>query len=225
MRARQRHLNARDAGALLVLDSRFITGLSDTDPVSTWPDRSRNANNATSTSTNRPTYKVNELNGNPILSFDGIDDKMSLLPVAAAGVWQSITIIKKSGTGKKLVGLANSGALAPYTAMPWFNDGVFVGARNGWGTNATLTDAGAAHSIWYSAGTLSSVALGKNGADISLSYNLEGPYTGGFNQVGHRKGSLASGEIAQILLFLELSNNLRKRLEHAAALSFKIPCS
>ena len=41
MRARQRHLNARHAGAMFVLDARFINQ-SDNTAVSTWADRSGN---------------------------------------------------------------------------------------------------------------------------------------------------------------------------------------
>jgi hypothetical protein len=75
MRARQRHFNARDCDAALCLDARFITGLSDADPVSTWSDRSRNAANATqSASTRRPIFKEAIQGGQPVVRFDGTDD-------------------------------------------------------------------------------------------------------------------------------------------------------
>jgi hypothetical protein len=56
------------------LDARFISGLSDADPVSTWADRSRNAADATQTGTTRPEYKKDIQGGQPVVRFDGVDD-------------------------------------------------------------------------------------------------------------------------------------------------------
>ena len=68
MRARQRHLNPKAAGASVVFDSRYITGLSDGDNVSSWNDRSGNANNAT-TASNYPTYETDGQGGNSVVRF------------------------------------------------------------------------------------------------------------------------------------------------------------
>ena len=68
MRARQRHFNARDAGAGTVFDARFISDISDNSTLDTWRDRSRNAWNATQTGALRPTYIARELNGQPVVS-------------------------------------------------------------------------------------------------------------------------------------------------------------
>jgi len=51
-----------------------ITTLNDGDPVSSWPDSSGNNNNATNAGSIRPTYETNELNGKPVISFDGVED-------------------------------------------------------------------------------------------------------------------------------------------------------
>lgn len=78
MRARQRHLNQRFAGAGLVFDSRFINQ-SDNTAVSTWSDRSGNGWDATQgASALRPTFIENELNGNPVVRFDGSDDVLTV---------------------------------------------------------------------------------------------------------------------------------------------------
>jgi hypothetical protein len=83
MRARQRHLNPAHAGAGIVLDSRFINQ-ADGSSVITWTDRSPNGRNATqSTAASQPTFETNELNGNPVVSFDGSNDILSLTSVAS----------------------------------------------------------------------------------------------------------------------------------------------
>jgi hypothetical protein len=75
MRARHRHFNARDAGAALCLDARFISGLSDGNAVSTWSDRSRNAADAVqSTAANQPEYKTAIQGGQPVVRFSGSAD-------------------------------------------------------------------------------------------------------------------------------------------------------
>lgn len=66
MRARQRHINARDAGATLVLDARYIHNLAEDALVSSWTDRSRSGNNASqATSGLQPQFKKGNINGLP----------------------------------------------------------------------------------------------------------------------------------------------------------------
>ncbi|MGH7549819.1 MAG: S8 family serine peptidase [Gemmatimonadota bacterium] len=55
-----------------------IEGLADGDPVSLWTDQSGSCNNASqSVASKRPTYRVNQLNGLPAVSFDATDDGMA----------------------------------------------------------------------------------------------------------------------------------------------------
>lgn len=66
-------------GIQLWLDASQITGLTDGDTVATWSDESGESNDATqSTSSYQPTYQTNELNGEPIVRFDGTDDYLDL---------------------------------------------------------------------------------------------------------------------------------------------------
>lgn len=63
--------------ATLWLKADAITGLNDGDPVTTWEDSSANGYDATqATGANKPTYQTDELNGKPVLRFDGTDDWM-----------------------------------------------------------------------------------------------------------------------------------------------------
>lgn len=57
--------------------------LSDNDPVATWWDRSGNGRDATQgTAAARPTYQTNEVNGKPIVRFDGVDDYLATASLA-----------------------------------------------------------------------------------------------------------------------------------------------
>ena len=52
-------------------DADAITGLSDTDPVSTWSDQSSSGYDASSSGSDRPTYRTGVLNSKPIVRFSG----------------------------------------------------------------------------------------------------------------------------------------------------------
>lgn len=58
------------------LKADAITGLADNDPISTWT--ASVGNNGTQTGTARPTYQTNELNGLPIVRFDGSNDYFNI---------------------------------------------------------------------------------------------------------------------------------------------------
>ncbi len=67
------------SGLKLWLKADAITGLNDGDAVTTWPDLSGNGNDATqATAAKKPVYKVNIINGKPVVRFDGLDDFLAL---------------------------------------------------------------------------------------------------------------------------------------------------
>ena len=68
-----------------------ITGLSDSDPVSSWPDTSGKNNDANqSTSSAKPTYRINSINELPAVRFDDTDDYFENVVEITS---QNITII------------------------------------------------------------------------------------------------------------------------------------
>ncbi len=76
-----------------------ITGLNDGDPVATWPDASGNGRNLTqAVAANRPTFRINLLNGRPGVRFDGVNDLMAsaAFPSAAETV---IALFKQTAAG------------------------------------------------------------------------------------------------------------------------------
>ena len=65
-------------GLRLWLKADAITGKVDTDPIATWPDSSGNGFDiGQATSAKQPLYRTNQLNGLPIVRFDGTDDVLS----------------------------------------------------------------------------------------------------------------------------------------------------
>jgi len=219
MHRRARHFNARDAGADLVLDSRFITGLADGDPVSTWSDRSGNANDATGVGAARPEYKINIQGGSPVVRFDAIDDGMS----TNCNLNNPFTIIY---TGRTISGISNRTILSRdqnrVIAYNRSSNGVFNGATV---VNSTQTTPGTNVAI----GTLvvgATSAFFANGSDITTGTTGTGNWgrlSFGFVGVNF---TIASADVSQVLgLPMDLSPALRRRIEHAAAFSFKIPCN
>lgn len=85
---------ARLPGLVLWLDAGRITGLVDGDPVATWSDLSGLGNHATqATASKRPTYKVNIVNGRPVVRFDGVDDVLGGALTGFGAVSDSMTMI------------------------------------------------------------------------------------------------------------------------------------
>ena len=71
------------SGLKLWLKADAIVGLSDGDPVTTWADSSGEGRDAAqATASKKPTYQTAELNGKPVVRFDGVDDVLTFSIVA-----------------------------------------------------------------------------------------------------------------------------------------------
>lgn len=81
------------SGLKLWLKADAITGSNDGDSVTTWTDSSGNTNNATqSTAANKPTYKTNIINGNPVVRFDGVDDNLITTSTLYSNITSAATL-------------------------------------------------------------------------------------------------------------------------------------
>jgi hypothetical protein len=238
MRGRQRHLNPRDAGASLALDSRFIVGISDGAAITAVSDRA--GNTATVTSGSGVTYETGSINGEPAIQFAPAGGFKFRAPVSVTS--NALTILAVSAKTENAAGvdddfsrawgLSNgggddynntNGVTAYYTGAPSLN--VY---RN----SADI----ASRSIAYAVPHISAFRL----SGTSVTWSLNGSATAGTTsatalnadeigiggQLSSATNSRLNGFIAQVILIpLAVADALRKRLEHAAALSFKIPCN
>jgi hypothetical protein len=234
MHRRARHLNARDAGAVLVLDSRFITGLSDGDAIETWSDRSRNGNNVTQgTIANRPTFKTSIQGGNPVVRFDGTSD-FFINSTISLGTSYTITAIAKQSVSsiyQRIVHFSSSVDAVAFFGSQNGNFATFFGYISGWRDvnpnvpNQSILDAFRVLSVTNNGVTAfpffsGIVQTAKNGATVSSTGLAIG------NGVSTGNTQFFNGEISIIYITTSvLSNEMRRRLEHSAAFAFKIPCN
>jgi hypothetical protein len=227
MRARHRHFNARDAGAVFVVDSRYITGLSDGNAVSTWSDRSRNGNNATqATAANQPTYQTAEQGGQPLVKFDGSNDTMSTAtPVTTVtNNWALVSVAKTISGGR--VHFSN-GSNAGYAQTHDGEGAVEFGGL--FGNVAWLQDGAAKTNQWIIQSMLrisGTTQIWANGATTGTTFaNAPNTPSGatwlGADSVGRQNCEISTAAVINV----SISVSLRRRIEHAAAFSFKIACS
>ncbi len=244
MRARHRHLNQRDAAGVLVLDSRRISGLSDGGAVSQWNDASRSGWNVTQgTAALRPIYKTAIQGGSPVVRFDGASatnagDRLISSSVTASQTFSFVTVFQVSSSdtsGAVVFDSYNSTQCVLYRGYALDGPNKFV---MNYGITSTPSRFQFADS-----NTSWNVAAGQFSGDTSFAA-LSGTKTvttttGGTNglsgiSVGQIRGNPTpvigdyslNGDIGLVAIIAgALPDPLRKRLEHAAALSFKISCN
>lgn len=127
-----------ETGLVRWYEADFITGLVDTDPIATWEDASSAAVDATQASSgNRPTYQTNELNGLPIVRFDG-NDVFEIGDLSALTEGEVFIVIKLDAdpaTAGSTSGLWHLGSDTTTTHFP-YTDGTIY---DGFGTTARKT--------------------------------------------------------------------------------------
>lgn len=118
-----------------------LSGVGDENPVSTWTDSSGEGNDATGTTTTRPTYEA-ALDGKQAVHFDGTDDFMSIANSAEINITGNLTIamwIHTGATSGVMYGGYDSGTA----------DGFAMG--NGHGTSGMASFWSNTHGDWVSA--------------------------------------------------------------------------
>lgn len=127
------------SGLYLWVKADAITGKSDSDTVTQWDDSSGNGRHLTE-ATNPPTYQTNELNGLPVVRFDGNNDKLSRTVTNFASTWTIAVAARKQtavgGIEHPLFQIADtSGHLMTYNVIgngfTWVHDNVGVNAGLG----------------------------------------------------------------------------------------------
>lgn len=238
MHRRARHLNARDAGATMVLDARFISG-SDGDAIGTWASRTSSTYDMTqSTASYKPLLKLgaNGINGQAAVLFDGTNDRLSganedintcsCFAVAYntnSGTIRNIfgrsktsdytrNFILTTNTGSNTLFTNRSdGTNFPVAQSTDFTTGSHV--ANGYydGTNLGIRIDGKSYTT--TAGVSST-----GGANWDVGWMNDGPSGPNYHW---------NDRISAVVLFKNsvASSSIAKRVEHSLAYSFKIACS
>jgi hypothetical protein len=251
MRARQRHLNPRDAGAQAVYDARFLTGASGS-AVSDWTDRSRSGYTASqATGSKQPSLEYSVQGGSNVVRFDGAGDELlttsyalpsaaSLISVAKADAWQQASKYRPIAThaynpATSLNRGLGFGYIAPGSFSDWLQyDILFIGSgyQNTSPPRAIgPIDSGSDFRI-ISATLGSTVARGwSNGVKVTTRVESTGTIQARTEQfaIGAQKGTADDfwdGDIGCLSYFhTEISESLRKRIEHSGGFAWKIACS
>ena len=120
------------SGLTLWLKADAITGVANNAALSSWPDSSGVGNTCIQgTAGLKPIYKTSQINGLPIVAFDGSDDGMltSLsvsLPFTLIAVYKPTSI--SAGSNRRLLSGSNNWLLGPYAANHQCYNGAFINA-------------------------------------------------------------------------------------------------
>lgn len=246
MHRRARHLNPAHAGALVVLDARFGFAQADNTDVSTWPDRSANAANATqATSAYQPKYRTAVTGGSPAIQFTAASDSKDRLDGTISILNDAITSIAvlRLDTGApsfaRALALSNGGANdydSSLRTTPIVRNGTNnqLGSSRNSAVSANLSislDAFCHVTSTYDGTNLTNRLNESTSASVASTGNFAiSQYRVGMaydNTTPESNPTGAwTGYIAHVSIFnAALSASLRKRLQQANALAFKTPCN
>lgn len=224
MHRRARHFSMKAAGATLAFDARRISGVADGALLSTWQNDADPTVNATASSTLEPTYTETGMGGLPSVRF--VTGKYMSFTAKAADPCTFVAVYRKT-SGMGLIPLGNDSSTSGPHPIYDFTDSRFyvanaAGYKSSLGGNRTSPTV-VATKIEAS----NSFTLRVNGATITLGVltNLAGQTT--INRVGSRANTNTSNGDMSLIAFIQsgIAVSLIRRLEHAAAFSFKIKCS
>jgi hypothetical protein len=242
MRARQRHLNAKAAGASLVLDARYIPAQTDYSYLTSWPDRSGNAYDFTNSNTgSAPFYRTNTMNGLPSALYDGSNDYLQ--NSAGLDPMGFISVVRTS---------SSSGTRAPIGshASNGLPDGAYYINCSGSSRSVGLTRVSSTRT-YLSAGTTGDLTqnalaifsgsrsdsaikgaingvFGTEGTNSITPSTVVGPSyvgCGAYNTANRVDFFIGDIAIMIVLQGSRPSDSIMKRLHHFAGYSYKIACS
>jgi hypothetical protein len=232
MRARHRHFNPKSAGAVAAYDARFISGLSDGDNVSTWASRT-GTNDATQTTVGKqPNYETNEIGGQPVVNFTPANSDELEINITVPSSATIVAVHRRSTAGIHTVNFGELEASTPRYTLWWFTDNIIYVSWNGNNLQTfspAQTTTGSLVVTTTKNGTTSSQVY-INGATFRAAI-VPSASNGAFNRLGRSAGAAQpygfnNGAIGSACLIdAFVSDGLRRRLEHAAAFSFKIACN
>lgn len=243
MRARSRHLNPKDAGAILVLDARRITGLSSGASVSTWNDLSGNGRNATQvTSSKQPIFQTPVQGGQPSVQFNSANRQWlggSLVLNSTQAVCVSLFNLSSGSQAYARILTTASGSAYDYNSVA----STTFHMRHIGTSSITVTRPGLSLSpiaSAYATPILASTVFNGSTCAVRLNGVQQGSAasSGTFNADAYRCGysinvndifgpsdHFSGDQFCHAVFNGAPATSLLRRIEQAAAFSFKIACS
>lgn len=240
MHRRARHLNPGSAGAVIAVDSRYISGLSNNDEVTTWRNIAQANDAAAISGLGTPNYITNQLAGQPAVRFEN----NNALRFSTITSFTASTIIC---VAKPISLLGNDNNVFYYgndlSFTPSFN---WIGIAKNFGSNFWIsgnynnpTERSVVSTTAYD--TNEQIASGltndsgvnriftkgvQTGTATSTAINVSASARPTLGRRGNQGLGYINADVYSVSLIPSaVSASLRRRLEHAVAFSFKISCS
>lgn len=214
-----------DLSPVLWLAASAITGLADGAAVTTWADGSGNGNNATqATADNKPTYQTAEINGHPVVRFDGTNDLLATGSFTLAQPVHVFLVGKMSGGAVDyryfLDGLAGNDRMSLYYIVAGDTVAIYTATSAAELTVAANTTS---YFVWTALFSGASSRLRKNGA-ADATGELAAATAGGVTIGTRRDGQYPGGaDIAEVIVYASvLSDANRDRVEAYLAAKYNL---
>jgi hypothetical protein len=231
MRARHRHFNPKAAGATAAFDARYGVAVGDGVAVDTWQNRVGSNHATQSTATRRPTFRATGGNNNsPALDFDGADDLDHLISLTVAPNLILSVAIRTGGDDFGVVACfmppntANFSNLYARLGTNWGSAPGDSGQTilNQWricsAKPSSAATSNSSTTMWTDGGNEITRTASRYGGDIQNRRKI--------GSTGSSVVTYILGKISQVIAIpANVSNTLRKRLEHSSAFSFKLSCN
>ena len=175
-------------GCSVWIEARFITGLSDSDPIGTAPDQSGESHDGTqAVEASKPLFKENILNSYPAMFFDDANDFLTIAGYGLTQPWTAFLL------------LADANQVASNTVMDGtaINAGRLFRVFNAGDTLQQYAGGYGAYSPVYSQDTFYTVCSVYNGASSQVYLNGSAGTAGNCgatNPNGHNLGCYGTGD-------------------------------
>ena len=232
MRRRHRHFNPKDAGATAAFDARYGIAVANDAAVDTWTNRVGSNNATQSTVASRPVFKATGgSNNSPTLQFANQNLTHTVSLTVAPNLMMAVAL-RTSGTGGAPLGAFMPANTALFNIL--YGDGFGTGGVN-WGSTPTNSGQSILNTWRILSAKPSSTATSNSSTTVWTDGANETTSTGNRyagdgadrrNIGGGGNTTNFAGSISFVVAIpADVGNPLRKRLEHAAAYSFKIACN
>lgn len=234
---RVRHiLSRRGLGAVAQYHAGVISGLADGDPVSTWADISGNGIDITAASTVRPVYKTGIRVGHSIVRLDGSNDVLSSSATSALALTAMSFVAVKSTVDSPFLAVASSGTLNQefliydrviyhHRSASNFRNLTHPTTPSTWHIQSAVFGMTSTDMLNALDGVSSTSSQTQTGTPVDYTSTNRAIYLGRRGNTELDAAAYA-GDVAFVAIFpAKISDSFRKRIEHAAAFLFKLPCS